>query len=160
MGAAVDAAGIAGRIPFLRRYGRALTGTQAEGDDLVRATLRWLGEHPAALAGMEPRIALYRALHEMLGAEGAPPHGPEERVLADEAIVGARVRELPPYERAILLLTALEGLGEGVLHHVRRLLGIGDAAADEAHERVQVFQQGFGSHRHGDASSAADAEPR
>lgn len=100
---------IAGAVPFLRRYGRALTGTQAEGDELVRATLRWLGEHPDGLAGVEPRLALYRALHLMLGAEAAAPHGPEERVLADEAIVGARIRDLPPIERAILLLTVLEG---------------------------------------------------
>lgn len=100
---------IAGAVPFLRRYGRALTGTQAEGDELVRATLRWLGEHPDRLADVEPRLALYRALHAMLGSEVAAPHAPEERVLADEAIVGARIRDLPPIESSILLLTVLEG---------------------------------------------------
>lgn len=100
---------LAGAVPFLRRYGRALTGTQAEGDDLVRATLRWLGEHPDRLAGVDSRLVLYRALHAMLGAEVAAPHAPEERVLADEAIVGARIRDLPPIERSILLLTVLEG---------------------------------------------------
>lgn len=125
----LDTANIAGKIPFLRRYSRALTGTQAEGDDLVRATLLWLGEHPASFAGMEPRIALYRALHEVLGAEPAPPHGPEERVLADEAIVGARVRELPPYERVMLLLTALEGFTPA---EAATVLGL-SAADAEAH---------------------------
>ncbi|MGD9511944.1 MAG: response regulator [Geminicoccaceae bacterium] len=105
----LDMADIAGAVPFLRRYGRALTGTQAEGDDLVRSALRWLGEHPDRLETLDARVALYRALHEVLGSRPAPAHGPESRVLADEAIVGARVRELPPFERSVLLLTVLEG---------------------------------------------------
>jgi CheY-like chemotaxis protein/DNA-directed RNA polymerase specialized sigma24 family protein len=105
----LDMAGIAGAVPFLRRYGRALTGTQTEGDELVRSALRWLGEHRDRLEGLDTRVALYRALHEVLGSAAVPAHGPEPHVLADEAIVDARVRDLPPYERAVLLLTVLEG---------------------------------------------------
>lgn len=140
MGAAgrLDMAGLAGAVPFLRRYGRALTGTQAEGDGLVRSALRWLGEHPDQLETMDARVALYRALHEVLGAEAAPPHGPEARVLADEAIVGARVRELPPVERAVLLLTVLEGFSSAEAALVLGLsTGEADAYVETAREHMK-----------------------
>ena len=100
---------LAGSVPFLRRYGRALTGTQAEGDELVRLALGWLGDHPDGLDGMPPHTALYRALHRAAASTPLAASHEEEHLLADEAIVGARVRELPQIERSMLLLTALEG---------------------------------------------------
>src|SRR5579875_4035180 len=48
-------------LPFLRRYARALTGSQASGDAYVAATLESLIASPRILeAGPNPRVALYR----------------------------------------------------------------------------------------------------
>ena len=45
-------------LPYIRRYARALTGTQAGGDQLVAASLQAvLRRQPSA---PDPRIALYR----------------------------------------------------------------------------------------------------
>src|ERR1700722_3110476 len=50
--------------PYLRRYARALTGSQSEGDGFVRATLESLIGSEQKLAGVLPvRVALFRAFH-------------------------------------------------------------------------------------------------
>src|SRR3989442_5758405 len=52
---------VAQYLPYLRRYARALTGSQASGDAYVAATLEALVADPGVLdeAG-GPRVALYR----------------------------------------------------------------------------------------------------
>src|SRR5438876_4649430 len=56
-----SSAAVAQYLPFLRRYARALTGSQASGDAYVAATLEALIADPAVIddAG-GPRVALYR----------------------------------------------------------------------------------------------------
>jgi len=98
---------LAPHLPYLRRYARALTGSQESGDTYVRAALT------ALLAGEEtfdedlaPRIGLYQLFHRiwtMTGGEVeamesfANGRGPESRLLA-----------LKGDQRAALLLTAVE----------------------------------------------------
>jgi DNA-directed RNA polymerase specialized sigma24 family protein len=54
-------AAIAPFIPLLRRFARALTGTQRSGDAYVAATLETILSDPDAFsAGLSPRVALYR----------------------------------------------------------------------------------------------------
>src|ERR1700744_6787096 len=51
-------------LPYLRRYARALTGTQASGDTYVRAALSALLAGDQTLtAGVAPRVGLYRVFH-------------------------------------------------------------------------------------------------
>jgi DNA-directed RNA polymerase specialized sigma24 family protein len=48
-------------LPYLRRYARALSGSQASGDAYVAATLEALIQDPKVLdTGLSTRIALYR----------------------------------------------------------------------------------------------------
>ena len=48
-------------IPFLRRFARALTGTQAGGDSYVVATLEAILAEPGCLdAELDPKVALYK----------------------------------------------------------------------------------------------------
>ena len=47
-------------LPFLRRYARALTGSQTSGDAYVAATLEALIASPNMLERAAPRVALYR----------------------------------------------------------------------------------------------------
>ncbi len=52
---------VAQHLPYLRRYARALSGSQASGDAYVAATLEALIQDPKVLdAGLSTRIALYR----------------------------------------------------------------------------------------------------
>ena len=51
-------------LPFLRRYARALTGSQHHGDDFVRATLEAIVAAPEAFPrDVDPRLGLYRTFH-------------------------------------------------------------------------------------------------
>ena len=52
---------IAPHIPFLRRFARALCGTQAAGDAYVAATLEEILADPRCFdADLEPKVALYK----------------------------------------------------------------------------------------------------
>ena len=52
---------LAPHLPFLRRYGRALTGSQSHGDRYVRATLEAIVAAPAEFPrDVDPRLGLYR----------------------------------------------------------------------------------------------------
>jgi DNA-directed RNA polymerase specialized sigma24 family protein len=52
---------IAPHIPFLRRFARALCGTQAAGDAYVAATLEAILADPDCFdAGLDPKVALYK----------------------------------------------------------------------------------------------------
>ena len=55
---------LAPHLPYLRRYARALTGSQQSGDAHVRAALTALLTGDQALAeGVPPRVGLYRLCH-------------------------------------------------------------------------------------------------
>ena len=63
-------------LPYLRRYARALTGTNGRGDALVTRTLEWYLEADEAETGRGgdlSRGTLYRHLNELQDEEGAPP---------------------------------------------------------------------------------------
>ena len=52
---------VAPHIPFLRRFARALSGTQKAGDAYVAATLEAIVAEPACLdSTLDPKIALYK----------------------------------------------------------------------------------------------------
>ena len=94
---------ISRHAPYLRRYARALTGSQSEGDGLVQAALEGLLSGDIRLGDELPlRIGLYAALHEIRRdrAEGPP------RSAASAA--DARLQTLTAQERAALLLTTME----------------------------------------------------
>ncbi|MGL6043475.1 MAG: hypothetical protein ACRC1J_06080, partial [Sandaracinobacteroides sp.] len=72
---------IAPHLPYLRRYARALTGSQATGDALVATTLETMIASRRGLpAGVAPRLALYRIFQETcatpLRADPAPADRP------------------------------------------------------------------------------------
>jgi CheY-like chemotaxis protein len=99
---------LAPHLPYLRRYARALTGSQQSGDAHVRAALTALLTGNQALAeGVPPRVGLYRLFHAIW--ESGAEHYDD---LASEAANGkspeSRLRTLPATRRAALLLTAVE----------------------------------------------------
>lgn len=94
-------------LKYLRRYARALMGSQESGDLYVRVCLEALLAEPDLLAaGTNVKRGLFRLFHAVSNrnidsaAEGGD--------LVDLS-VEARLRALPTSERQILLLTSLEG---------------------------------------------------
>ena len=99
---------IARNLPYLRRYARALTGSQATGDAFVRATLE------AALADSElkqslegGRVPLYRAFNKVWSSAYLDV---PETVGGDwhEDAAQHRLKSVTPLNRQALLLTTLE----------------------------------------------------
>ena len=140
------------QLPYLRRYARAITGSQEAGDAAVRSCLRVLLEGRAAasqtaLAAGSPRIDLYRALHDVLreappSGGGAADDGGGEQLLADGEILASRIEQLAPPKRQVLVLTALEGfpLEEAAavmrLDPARAAALLGEAKADLRSQRA------------------------
>lgn len=96
-------------LPLLRRYARALTGSQTAGDAYVRATLEAILARKDVLDGPDPRTSLYRLFH-VLWSGTTPPKsdGPDSHITQSP---DKRLHALPPSNREALLLTSLEGFG-------------------------------------------------
>jgi len=103
---------LAPHLPFLRRYGRALTGSQAEGDKYVRATLEAIVAAPEEFPrDVDPRLGLYRTFQAIWGSAHLDERPGQVSTLGSEseAIARARLARLAPLSRQALLLTAMEG---------------------------------------------------
>lgn len=97
---------VAKNLPYLRRYARALTGSQKTGDSYAVATLE------ALLAGTEQadpasaKVALFQAFHLVWSSAGAPV-GDADTALSARA--QWHMSDLTPNTREALLLHAIEG---------------------------------------------------
>lgn len=99
---------IAANLPFLRRYARALTGSQASGDAFVREMLEAVladEDLAASLAG--GRVPLYRAFSKVW-ASASGPIASGTTTSEHEAGAQARLGVITPPARQALLLTTLE----------------------------------------------------
>ncbi len=112
-------ASIARNLPFLRRYARALTGSQSSGDAFAAATLEALLEDLSAMrkAG-EPKIALFQAFHVVWASAGAPLGEPDSR-MSERA--QAHMSNLTPHSREALLLHVIEGMSHGDIGTIMRI---------------------------------------
>jgi CheY-like chemotaxis protein len=100
---------LAPHLPYLRRYARAITGSQASGDSYVRAALTALLAGQSELVSyLPPRVALYRLFH-VIWASSVTPIDDQVPLGLDPITPQERLRSLTASGRAALLLTALEG---------------------------------------------------
>jgi DNA-directed RNA polymerase specialized sigma24 family protein/CheY-like chemotaxis protein len=103
---------LAPHLPFLRRYARALTGSQTHGDKYVRATLEAIVAAPDQFPrDVDPRLGLYRTFQAIWNSANYDEFDGEAAGSADdaEAIARARLARMTPMSRQALLLTAMEG---------------------------------------------------
>lgn len=106
---------IVGHLPCLRRYARALAGSQMRGDACVGAALEALIAEPGRINPDEGlRLQLYRLFHDVWATLDVPQSRGDEMAAADELEgVGRRLSEniaaLPIRPRQVLLLSSLEG---------------------------------------------------
>src|SRR5262249_48045497 len=128
-----NSAVVTAHLPYLRRYARALTGSQKSGDAYVVAALEAIVADPSTLSGSySPRVALYRDFSKILNsvelntrvARPEVPLRPEERNLA----------AMTPQARQAFLLLCVE---EFSLKEVGQILDL-----DEDEARALIDQAG------------------
>ena len=99
---------LAPHLPYLRRYARALTGSQASGDTHVRAALAaLLAGDQSLMEGVPPRVGLYRLFHA-IWQSGAEHFDEAVNSAAGTKSPEGRLKSLSAAKRAALLLTAVE----------------------------------------------------
>lgn len=117
------ATAVAPHLPYLRRFARALTGSQESGDAYVVAVLEALIADPGSFEpSLSPRTALYAAfvrvwdsvdLNQSAEAAASPDFGTTDR----------RLEALTPKPRQAFLLVAVEGFSTS---EAARVLGVSE----------------------------------
>ena len=124
---------IAAQIPFLRRYARALTGSQSTGDAYALAVLEAMVEEPESVpAPDKARVEIYRMFHGIWQSSGAPIAEEEQGTAAKAQ---ARLAKLTANTREAVLLSAMEDFE---VDAVARILGV---EIDEAAELIRIGQK-------------------
>ena len=113
-----DYARLAVHLPFLRRYARAVTGSQAQGDLGVRTALEGLA---AGRFHTEPdldaRVSLYRLYTQSLASGRGLATTPE----ATPGSPDARLQHVELRARQVLLLSAVEGFSTAQIAQILEL---------------------------------------
>lgn len=120
-------------LPYLRRYARALTGSQKSGDIYAAATLEAIISDRSLFGkGLDPKTALFKAFHAIWTSAGAPIEG-------SEAGIAARAQEhlskLTPNTREALLLATIEEFSTA---EIARIM---DVDAEEAEHFLSVARR-------------------
>ncbi|GHC28405.1 MULTISPECIES: response regulator [Gemmobacter] len=124
------AAAVGGSLPYLRRYARALTGSQTSGDRFAAATLETLLEDLSPLeSASSVKVALFHVFHLVWASAGAPV-GEADSPLAERA--QRHMRDLTPNSREALLLSVIEGFSADEIGSILRV------SAKEAAELVAI----------------------
>ncbi len=100
---------VVAHLPYLRRYARALTGSQMAGDAYVRATLEAALSDKAVLDQIgQGRVALYGAFNRIWSASGGSVPGRSDAPDGALATAEGRLAAITPASRQALLLTSVE----------------------------------------------------
>lgn len=101
---------IAPHLPYLRRYARALAGSQKSGDAYVVACLQALVDDPDGFdASHGAKVGLYRVFHHLWNSTQPTSAGPDDDAGYFERTAHDRLASMAPESRQTLLLTTLEG---------------------------------------------------
>lgn len=100
---------VAEHLPFLRRYARALTGSQKTGDTYVTATLEAALADDELKASLEDgRVPLYRAFNKVWASSYTEAEPEGDLLSGHEAAAQDHLGRITPLNRQALLLTTLE----------------------------------------------------
>ncbi len=125
---------IAEELPYLRRYARALTGSQSTGDKYAAATLEAiLADRSLLDSSLSPKLALFQAFHTVWQTTGAPIGS--EPVEGIEGRAQTLLAQLTANTREALLLRSLEEFSFG---DIGQIIQVGE---DEARELVAIAYQ-------------------
>lgn len=115
-------------LPFLRRYARAVTGSQKRGDEWVRLCAEVVLQQPDLIAKAEDtKLGVFTLFHRL-----RQPFATLEEGAGDNSVSG-RLKEsltdMAPLQRQVLLLTVLEGFTVG---DAAAILGIDRETAEKS----------------------------
>ncbi len=100
---------VAAHLPFLRRYARALTGSQSTGDTFVQATLEAaIADEELADTLREGRVPLYRAFSKLWSSAYLEVAESKSGDNMHEAGAQSQLKRITPLNRQALLLTTVE----------------------------------------------------
>ena len=106
---------VAEHLPLLRRYARALTGSQASGDAYVAAMLEALLQDPSLLEEkFGPRVGLFRLFTQIWNSVSLNENTDKGPAQASEQ----RLSNLTALPRQAFLLLSLEGFSEEEVAHI------------------------------------------
>jgi CheY-like chemotaxis protein/DNA-directed RNA polymerase specialized sigma24 family protein len=96
-------------LPYLRRYARALTGSQERGDRYVRLFLEVILQEPTRLSREgDLKHNMFKAFHQTWDAVAVEDED-GAAALSGKAKLEQRIASLPARHRQVLLLVSLEG---------------------------------------------------
>ena len=119
-------------IPYLRRYARALTGSQTSGDTFAAAALEAILADRSILDGADVRTGLFRVLYGIWASAGAPV---EEGEQGARAKAQKHLAKLTNNSREALLLHTIEGFS---YPDIGLIIGV---EATEAEELVNIARR-------------------
>src|SRR6185312_4321004 len=124
---------VAPHIPYLRRFARALNGTQAGGDAYVAATLEALLADPGCLdAELDPKTAIYKLF--LRGWRDVPlNHHTDRPVFGDEAAANRNLAAISVEPRIAFLLSSVESFS---LREIAQTLDCSESEAAGLIERA------------------------
>jgi DNA-directed RNA polymerase specialized sigma24 family protein/CheY-like chemotaxis protein len=112
-------------IPYLRRYARALTGSQTSGDSFAAASLEVILTDRSVLDGTDVKTGLFRVLYGIWASAGAPVEDGEHGARAKAQ---RHLAKLTNNSREALLLYTIEGFS---YRDVGTIIGLEPAEAEE-----------------------------
>ena len=152
-------------LPFLRRYARALTGSQQSGDAYVTTALEALIADPSVVSqANSPRVALYHLFTKIWNSVDV--NAKSEPATDPQMPVEQRLGHITPLPRQAFLLVALEGFSEedaaAILDiDVRSVRGWSSnrprACGRDRHRRAD--HRGRDVHRHGPRGAGRESRP-
>ena len=121
---------IAPHLPYLRRYARALTGSQQSGDAFAAAALEAILAEPGVFRSDLPsKVALFKVFHVIWRSGGAPSDGQESGL---RAAAQKHLAKLTAGSREALLLSTIE---EFTIPEIAKIMSLD---TDEAEALVAI----------------------
>lgn len=131
---------ITANLPYLRRYARALTGSQSSGDAFVRATLEAaLADEGLRTSLADGRVPLFQAFTRLWSSAALEVAGGSQPSDIHEAAAQERLSHVTPPSRQALLLTTIE---EFSVEEAAEIMGVSpDDVAELASEAIQEIER-------------------
>ena len=123
---------LAAHLPNLRRFSRAMTGSQTSGDRFAAATLEAILADRSVLDGTDVKTGVFRVLYRIWSSAGAPVDDGESGM---KARAQKHLARLTDNSREALLLHTLEGFSFDKLSQVL------DTSEAEAEELVRIARR-------------------
>ena len=123
---------LAEQLPYLRRFARAMTGSQHSGDSFAAAALETILVDRSVLDGLDTKTGIFKVLYRIWSSAGAPVDDGESGL---KARAQKHMAQLTDNSREALLLHTLEGFS---FDRVAQIIGIDQA---EAQTLVTIARQ-------------------